>query len=93
MSSVYRLLIFVCAGVYGFALYAVNSIDTYEFLHTYSEDSVEMEDSVKNHTDVMTFHTEICAGASQISLLADERTSLISLSRIRSRMEMKWGKQ
>ena len=29
--------------------------------------SEEMEISVKNHTDVLIFHTAICAGASQIS--------------------------
>ena len=30
-----------------------------------------MGDSVKNHTDVLIFHTAICAGASQICLMAD----------------------
>ena len=29
------------------------------------------ESSVKNHTDVLISHTGICAGASQIPLMAD----------------------
>ncbi len=30
----------------------------------------EMEISAKNHTDVLIFRTQICAGASQICLMA-----------------------
>ena len=32
------------------------------------------EISVKNHTDVLIFHMAICAGASQIALMADEKS-------------------
>ena len=31
-------------------------------------------DSVKNHTDVLIFHTAICAGASQIALMTNEKS-------------------
>ena len=34
-------------------------------------------DSVKNHTDVLIFHTAICAGASQIALMADEKSPIL----------------
>ncbi len=37
--------------------------------------------SVKNHIDMLIFHTAICAGASQIALMADEKP----LSRISRR--------
>ena len=30
-------------------------------------ESSQMEDSVKNHIDMLIFHTAICAGASQIA--------------------------
>ena len=30
--------------------------------------------SVKNHTDVLIFQTAICSGASQIALMADEKS-------------------
>ena len=30
-----------------------------------------MESSVKNHTDVLISHTQICAGAPQICVMAD----------------------
>ena len=33
-----------------------------------------MEVSVKNHTDVLIFQTAICAGASQIALMAEEKS-------------------
>ena len=33
------------------------------------------EYNVKNHTDVLIFHTAICAGASQIALMAIEKPS------------------
>ena len=40
----------------------------------------EMEVSVKNHTDVLIFYTDSCAGASQLSLMAEEKShSRISL--------------
>ncbi len=29
---------------------------------------------MKNHTDVLIFHTAICAGASQIAMMADEKS-------------------
>ncbi len=52
----------------------------------------EWSGSVKNHTDVLIFHTAICAGASQIAIMADEKSpSRISRrlpSRKRSGMEM-----
>ena len=36
---------------------------------------LELEgNSVKNHTDVLIFHTAICSGASQIALMADEKS-------------------
>ncbi len=31
---------------------------------------------MKNHTDVLIFHTAICAGASQIALMAEEKSHL-----------------
>ena len=34
----------------------------------------EMRISVKNHTDVLIFHTAICAGASQIAFMAEEKS-------------------
>ncbi len=30
-----------------------------------------MENRLKNHADALIFHTQICAGASQICLMAD----------------------
>ena len=42
--------------------------------------SVKKGNSVKNHTDVLIFHTAICAGASQIAVMAEEKPhSRISL--------------
>ena len=35
-----------------------------------------MEISVDNHTDVLIVHTAICAGASQIALMAEEKSHL-----------------
>ena len=39
--------------------------------------------SVKNHTDVLIFHTQICAGAPQICLMADANLIFASLRRIK----------
>ena len=38
--------------------------------------------TVKNHTDVLIFHREICAGASQISLMADANLIFASPRRV-----------
>ncbi len=44
---------------------------------------------MKNHTDVMIFHTQICAGASQICLMADANLKFASPRRVkRSGMEI-----
>ena len=45
-------------------------------------------DSVKNHTDVLIFYTAICVGASQIALMAEEKShSQISLRPVTSAPE------
>ncbi len=36
-------------------------------------EQIEMGLSVKNHNDMLIFHTAICAGAPQIALMADEK--------------------
>ncbi len=41
-----------------------------------------METSVKNHTDVLIFHTGICVGASQIPLMADANLRFASPRRV-----------
>ena len=41
-----------------------------------------MENSVKNHTDVLIFHTTICAGASQIVMMADANLKFASPRRV-----------
>ena len=47
---------------------------------------------MKNHTDVMIFHTQICAGASQICFMADANLKFAPPpSRKRSGMEIKMG--
>ena len=44
---------------------------------------------MKNHTDVLIFHTQICAGASQICLMADANLKFASPRRVkRSGMEV-----
>ena len=37
---------------------------------------------MKNHTDVLIFHTQICAGASQICLMADANWRFASPRRV-----------
>ena len=52
-------------------------------------ESSQMEDSVKNHIDMLIFHTAICAGASQIA--TDGRRELdvlVATPSLRSGMEV-----
>ena len=51
----------------------------------------DQEDSVKNHTDVLIFHTAICAGASQIALMADEKSPSRISPRVSSRKALRHG--
>ena len=51
------------------------------------------ERSVKNHTDVLIFYTQICAGASQICLMADANWICVAPSLKRSGMESVMSKR
>ncbi len=46
--------------------------------------------SVKNHIDMLIFHTAVCAGASQIALMADGKT-LLRISRRPVADAPEWG--